>query len=130
MAIVVDTSVIISVVTNEESKSKLIRITEGEELIAPSSLHWEIGNAFSSMFKRGKISLNLAKKAIEYYKMIPLRLVDIEIYKALEVSHKYNIYAYDAYFLECAKNYNYPLLTLDNGLLESAKKMNINAIEV
>ena len=130
MAIVVDTSVIISVVTNEESKSKLIRITEGEELIAPSSLHWEIGNAFSSMFKRGKISLNLAKKAIEYYKMIPLRLVDIEIYKAVEVSHKYNIYAYDAYFLECAKNYNYPLLTLDNGLLESARKMNINAIEV
>ncbi len=82
------------------------------------------------MFKRGKISLNLAKKAIEYYKMIPLRLVDIEIYKAVEVSHKYNTYAYDAYFLECAKNYNYPLLTLDNGLLESARKMNINAIEV
>jgi len=130
MGLIVDTSVIISVITNEESKSKLIKMTEGEELIAPSSLHWEIGNAFSSMFKRGRIDLNLAKKAIEYYKMIPLRLVDIELFKAVEVSHKYNIYAYDAYFLECARNYNYPLLTLDNGLLESAKRMNINVIEV
>jgi len=79
MSLVVDTSVIISVIINEKSKSKLIKITEGENLIAPSSLHWEIGNAFSAMFKRKKIEIDSAKKAIEYYKMIPLRLVDVDI---------------------------------------------------
>jgi predicted nucleic acid-binding protein len=130
MSLVVDTSVIISVITNEKSKSKLIAATEDEDLIAPSSLNWEIGNAFSAMFKRKKIELDLAKKAIEYYKIIPLRLVDVDIYRSVELSHQYNIYAYDAYFLECARNHNSPLLTVDSKLFEIAKQMNINVIEV
>jgi predicted nucleic acid-binding protein len=82
MSLIVDTSVIISVITNEKSKSKLIKITEGEDLISPSSLYWEIGNAISAMFKRKKIDLKTAKKAIEYYKMIPVRLVDVDINKS------------------------------------------------
>lgn len=67
MSIVVDTSVIISVITNEPGKSKLIKLTKGEDLIAPSSLHWEIGNAFSAMLKRNRINVNSAVKAISYY---------------------------------------------------------------
>lgn len=130
MSLVVDTSVIISVITNEKSKSRLIEITQGENLMAPSSLHWEIGNAFSAMFRRNRIELKTAKKAIEYYKMIPLRFVDVDIYKSIELSHQYNIYAYDAYFLECARNYSSRLLTVDDGLREVAKQMNINVIEV
>jgi predicted nucleic acid-binding protein len=130
MSLIVDTSVIISVITNEKSKSKLIKITEGEDLISPSSLYWEIGNAISAMFKRKKIDLKTAKKAIEYYKMIPVRLVDVDINKSIEISHQHKIYAYDAYFLECARNYSSPLLTLDNGLTTVAKQMNINVIEV
>ena len=130
MSIVVDTSIIISVITNEKSKSKLVKITQGEDLIAPSSLHWEIGNAFSSMFKRKIITLNLAEKAIDYYSMIPLRLVEVNLLKTLEISNTYNIYAYDAYFLECSRNYNSSLLTLDKKLFEVAKLMNLNVIEV
>ncbi len=130
MSLTVDTSVIIAVILNENSKAKLIKVTQGEELIAPSSIHWEIGNAFSAMFKRKKIDMNLAKKAVEYYSQIPLRLIDVDIVKAIEISDKYNIYAYDAYFLECARNYNSTLLSLDNGLLEVARKMNINVREV
>jgi predicted nucleic acid-binding protein len=130
MSLVVDTSVIISVITNEKNKSKLIEITQEEDLIAPSSLHWEIGNAFSAMFKRKKIELNLAKKALEYYSMIPLRLVDVNIYKSVELSQYYNIYAYDAYFLECTRNYNSTLITLDNSLLEIAKEMKLKVKEV
>jgi predicted nucleic acid-binding protein len=115
---------------NEKSKPGLIKITEGEDLIAPSSLHWEIGNAFSAMFKREKIELKMAEKAIEFYKAIPLKFVDVDIYKAVELAHKYNIYAYDAYFLECARNYKSSLLTVDNRLKELAKQMNINVKEV
>jgi len=130
MSIVVDTSIIISVITNEKSKSKLVKITQGEDLVAPSSLHWEIGNAFSSMFKRKIITLKMAEKALDYYSLIPLRLVEVNLFKALELSNKYNIYAYDAYFLECARNYSSPLLTLDKKLFEVAKIVNLNVIEV
>jgi predicted nucleic acid-binding protein len=130
MSLVVDTSVIISVLINEKSKSKLIKITKGENLIAPSALHWEIGNAFSAMFKKKKISLKLAKKALEYYSMIPLRLIDVDIYKSIEISHHYNIYAYDAYFLECTRSYGATLVTLDNSLLNIAKQIGLNVVEV
>jgi predicted nucleic acid-binding protein len=130
MSLVVDTSIIISVIINEKSKPELIKITEGEDLIAPSSLHWEIGNAFSAMFKRKKIKLKQAERAIEYYKLIPIKLVDIDIYKSIELSYQLNIYAYDAYFLECAKSYKSPLLSIDNKLQELAKQLNITVIEV
>jgi len=43
----------------------------------------------------------------------------------LKIAEKYSIYAYDAYFLECAGNFNSPLLTLDNRLGNVAKQMNI-----
>ena len=62
--------------------------------------------------------------------MIPLRLVEIDLFKALEISDKFNIYAYDAYFLECAKNYNSPLLTLDKRLMEVARLTKLNIIKV
>ncbi len=52
MDIVLDTSVIIAVIANEPEKRVLIRLTKGAELIAPQSVHWEIGNAFSAMLKR------------------------------------------------------------------------------
>ena len=49
MNIAVDTSVIIAVLTNEKSKEKLIQLTKGADLVAPASMHWEMGNAISSM---------------------------------------------------------------------------------
>ena len=130
MSVVVDTSVIIAVLTNEKSKSKLIKVTDGAELIAPKSMHWEIGNAFSAMLKRNRISLDLAKRAIEYYSLIPLKLQEISLVKAIEIANLYSIYAYDAYFLECARNNNARLITLDEKLINTAKKMNLSVIEV
>ena len=130
MSLVIDTSVIIAVLLNEKNKSGLIRATKGEELLAPSSLHWEIGNAFSAMFKRNRITLELAKQALEYYSFIPLRFQDVDINNALEIAHNYSIYAYDAYFLECSRKNNSAFITLDESLKTVAKKMKIKIIEV
>ena len=130
MVLIIDTSVILAVLMNERSKPKLIKITKGNELIAPLSLHWEIGNAFSAMFKRKIINIESAKKALEYYLMIPIRLVDVDLMNSIEIANKFGIYAYDAYFLECAKQFNTPLVTLDNRLMKKAKQMNIKIMEV
>ena len=130
MSLVVDTSIVIAVLTNEKSKDKLIRATKGEELLAPSSLHWEMGNAFSAMFRRKRITLKLAKQAMNYYSTIPLRFQEVDIFKALEIAYNYSIYAYDAYFLECSRRNNSALITLDESLKIIAKKMKIKVIEV
>ena len=130
MKIVVDTSVIIAVITNENHKKSLIEITKDTELIAPPSLHWEIGNAFSAMFRRDRISLEQAKLALLEYQKIPIKFHDIRLDSVLELSQKYGLYAYDVYFLLCAKNLKIPLLSLDKQMIESSKLMGIKFIEV
>lgn len=130
MKIVVDTSVIIAVITNENHKQQLISLTQGSDLIAPTALHWEIGNAFSAMFKRKRASLDQAVDALSDYRKIPINFIDIELEKVLEISFYHNIYAYDAYFLVCALQHKSPILSLDNGLINIAKKIGIKVIEV
>jgi len=130
MNIVVDTSVIIAVILDEPEKARCIELTLGAELIAPQSLRWEIGNAFSAMFKRKRLSLKDALNAIQVYEGIPLKFADTNIGEALKLSEKYSIYAYDAYFMVCALKCHAPFLTLDHALTEVAKKAHIKVLEV
>ena len=130
MNYVVDTSIIISVIGNEKHKNKLIELTESADLTAPSSLHWEIGNAFSAMMRRKKVSRQKALAAIASYREIPIRFSDIELETALELSANLNIFAYDAYIIGCALKHKYPILTLDKGLMDAARKAGAAVKEV
>jgi predicted nucleic acid-binding protein len=125
MNLVVDTSVIIAVITNEKHKNQLIKVSKGADLIAPSSLHWEIGNAFSAMFKRKRISLEQAIAALAAYQRIPIKFYDVELDTALELSFKLNVYAYDAYVIGCALKHKSSLVTLDGSLLDAAERAGV-----
>jgi predicted nucleic acid-binding protein len=127
--LIADTSTVIAVIANEPEKSLLIAKTQGYDLIAPRSLYWEIGNAFSAMIKRGRITLEQATTAIEIYEQIPINLVDVDLKQALEIVDKHKVYAYDAYMIACALNRNCPLLTLDGGLAYAAKAAGIEVWE-
>jgi predicted nucleic acid-binding protein len=48
----------------------------------------------------------------------------------LKLSKNTNIYAYDAYFLDCAIRRKAPLLTLDRNLKTAAQNINIEILEV
>jgi predicted nucleic acid-binding protein len=130
MNLVVDTSVIIAVIVNEPEKATLIAQTQGADLFAPLSIHWEIGNAFSAMLKRQRITIEQAKLAIEIYKQIPLNLVEVDLVQAIELASQLNIYAYDAYIIACAINQNCPLLSLDAGLIRAAIAAGVDVVEV
>jgi len=130
MEVVVDASVLIAVITNEDEKEKLIKVTNEAELIAPLSVHWEIGNAFSSLLKRRRITLEEALQAVEVYLQIPVRFVEVEITESLELAHELDLYAYDAYLLRCAAKYRLPLLTLDRKLTQAAKAKKVQVLEV
>jgi predicted nucleic acid-binding protein len=129
-SVVIDTSAVIAVVTNEAHKPALIRLTEGAELLSPSSLPAEIGNAFSAMFKRHRISLSEAKAAVEAYKRIAIRLTAIDLGRALDLSHQLGIYAYDAYVIACSLQYRSPLLAVDGGLRDAARQVGVEVLEV
>ena len=130
MDIVIDTSALISVIVGEPERAKIIAITTGNTLIGPGSIPWEIGNAFSAMFKQDRLSLDDAKKGVKIFQSIPIRYVETDITNALRLSKEINMYAYDAYLLDCAIRYKSPLLTLDLKLKKAAQSIKIDALEV
>lgn len=130
MDIVVDTSVLIAVIANEPEKDQLIALTHGADLIAPPSVHWEIGNAFSAMLKRSRITLHQTLTAITIYDRIPIRFVEVSLSETLKLAAELNIYAYDAYLIRCALKYNVPLISLDKNLVRVAREKGTKVLEV
>lgn len=130
MDIVIDTSALIAVIVGEPERNTIIELTKGNTLIGPGSIPWEIGNAFSAMFKKDRLTLYEAQNGFSIFANIPIRYVDPDFINSLTISKQTNLYAYDAYFLDCAARHKAPLLTLDQKLLTAAKKINIAVMEV
>lgn len=129
MRIVVDTSVLVAVVANEPTKQGLVQATRGAALLAPASVHWEVGNAFAAMLKRNRVKLVQVRRALAAYAEIPVRFVDVDLMETIKLAHELRIYAYDAYVLACAQAQRAPLLALDSGLLRAAGRLGIDVVE-
>ena len=90
---------------------------------------FEIGNALTAMMKKSSLKKEEVISAWEVVQQIPVDLRHTDIKSALRIAIKFNIYAYDAYFLECAENLRSPLLTLDIGLKRVARELGITILE-
>ena len=130
MDLVVDTSAIIAVIANEPERPAIVEQTVGANLLAPASVHWEVGNAFANMLKRRRTSLDRAKQAIRSYERMIFRFIDIDLGQSMEISTRLDLYAYDAYVLACALNTRSPLLTLDKKLADAAPMAGVRVLEV
>lgn len=130
MHIVIDTSALIAVIVNEPERRTIIEITSGKTLIGPGSIPWEIGNAFSAMFKQNRITFEQARQGFEIFEDIPLRYIQPDFVNVLNISQEENMCAYDAYFLDCAIKHKAPLLTLDKELKKIAHSFSIEVMEV
>jgi len=47
----------------------------------------------------------------------------------LKLALRWNIYAYDAYYLQCAREQELPLMSLDGDMLKIARAMKITVVE-
>lgn len=130
MQIVSDTSVIVAVIAGEPDRHRLIELTQDADLLAPQSLHWELGNALAAQIRRGRLTLDQADRFLKLYEQIPIQFVDVSIGAALGTAEACEIYAYDAYMIACAQKYHCPLLTLDMGLVRAAKEAGVEVMEV
>ncbi|MFC1825352.1 type II toxin-antitoxin system VapC family toxin [Thermodesulfobacteriota bacterium] len=130
MDVVIDTSALIAVIIGEPERNRIVEITTGNTLIGPGSIPWEIGNAFSAMFKEKRLTLEEAQKGLVIFDSIPLRYTKPDFINALKISKQTNMYAYDAYFLDCANRNKAPLLTLDQKLMKAAQNINVKTVEV
>jgi predicted nucleic acid-binding protein len=130
MELVLDASALMCIILNEPEKGQIVALTKNAEIVSPDVISFEVGNALSRMVKKHKINEEQVLKAYSLFETIPMRIVKTDVHKALIISCKYNLYAYDAYYLETAQRLALPLLTLDGSMKDRAKLMNIDLLEV
>jgi predicted nucleic acid-binding protein len=130
MKLVADTNIFIAVALNEPEKTTIIDCTRGYDLVAPDVLPFEIGNALSALRKKGLLRQEEIIQAWDQIRKISVGLRRIDIRASLKLALQYNIYAYDAYFLELALNQRCPLITLDRKMKQVAEGIGISILEV
>ena len=130
MNIVSDTNVVMAVALDEPERAAIIAATQSVELLAPEILPYEIGNALSALYKRGILNSSQIHSVWAATQQIPVEYRSIDIERALKIATEHKIYAYDAYFLECAIQCRCPLLTLDTKMRSVARTLKIELITV
>jgi predicted nucleic acid-binding protein len=129
MEILLDASAIMAVIADEAESEIVINCTKDAIIVSPNVVSFEIANGLTKMMKKKVIDtkekmINLIKN----FKRIPIKTVEANIEKSLEIAWDYKIYAYDAFFLEIAKRLNLPLLTFDGDMRKIGKSMGINVL--
>ena len=119
----------LAVALEEPQKVQIVRLTAGHRLVAPEVLPFEVGNALTAMLKRGVLLPAEVTAAWDAVMAIPVDLRRADVRGALALAVRFGIYAYDAYFLECALSQRLPLLTLDRGMKHVARQLSIDILE-
>jgi predicted nucleic acid-binding protein len=130
MNIISDTNVVMAVALDEPERSAIVAATRSVELLAPEILPYEIGNALSSLFKRGLLTSLQMQSAWAATQQIPVEYRSVDIQRAFKIAAEHKIYAYDAYFLECAIQCRCPLLTLDTKMRSVARMLKVELITI
>jgi predicted nucleic acid-binding protein len=129
MEIVSDASVFLAVALNETDRDWIINKTTAVNLVAPEILQYEIGNALIAVRRKGRLDDKDILQAFEISQRISVKLVEINIRDALRIAIRFNIYAYDAYYIQCCIENKLPLLSLDECMCGVAKKLGLKVVE-
>lgn len=130
MDIVADKNIFLYVVLNEPERGRIIQLTTDASISAPEILPYEVGNALSAMIKLKRLTTAEALKVSKAVNLIPVRLVGVDIQASLKIAAEHGIYAYEAYFLQCARVYSLPLLTLDKRMKQVAEEFGLQVLEL
>ena len=129
MKIVADANVLLAVVLGEPERDWAIRVTREGTAFAPKSLPFEIGNALTSLVKRKRLSPDGMIAAWTAASSYQVALVEIDMNSALRLAAAQNVYAYDAYVLQCALERRARLLTLDRRMVSVGRAIGLDVLE-
>jgi predicted nucleic acid-binding protein len=129
MEIVADASAFLAVVLDETDRDWVIERTSGYSIVSPEILPYEIGNALIAVKKRGRLNDREILRAFDISQRIAVRLVSVKIHDAMKLAIRFNIYAYDAYYLQCCIENKSALLSLDSRMCDIAKRLAIEVVE-
>ena len=129
MEIVSDASVFLSIALDENDRGWIIEKTAGYSIICPEVLPYEIGNALIAVYRKGRLNDREILRAFDVSQKIPVKLVPVKIVDAMKIAVRFNIYAYDAYYVQCCIENKLPLISLDNRMCDVAKSLGIRVVE-
>ncbi|MBI5674967.1 MAG: type II toxin-antitoxin system VapC family toxin [Nitrospirae bacterium] len=129
MEIVADASAFLAVILNESDRDWIINKTLEATILSPEILPYEIGNALIAVRKKGRLNDREVIKAYDISHRIAVKLMSVKIHDALKIAIKFNVYAYDAYYLQCCIENNMPLISLDDRMCGVARNLNIKVVE-
>ena len=129
MDVLLDASAIMSIILNEPNRDKVIKLTENAMLLVPEVVTFEIGNALINLFRKQKITEEDLLSAYRKYLSIPIRIIRVNVEKALKIACKYKIFAYDAYYLEIAYRLKVPLISFDEQMKKVALQLKIFVLD-
>lgn len=129
MEVVADASTFLAVVLNESDRDWVINKTLGYKIVSPEILPYEIGNALIAVRKRGRLTDREILHAFDISQKIVVKLIPVRIHDAMKIAIRFNMYAYDAYYLQgCIEN-KLPLISLDDRMCKAAASLNIKVVE-
>ena len=129
MEVVSDASAFLAVALNETDREWIIEKTAGCSVISPDVLPYEIGNALIAVKRKGRLNDREILRVFDISQRIAVRLVPVKIRDAMKLAIRFNIYAYDAYYLQCCIENKLSLLTLDSRMGDIARNLGIKVVE-
>lgn len=129
MEITADASIFLSVVLDETDRDWIIEKTAGSNAVSPEILPYEIGNALIAVKRKGRLSDRDVLRAFDISQRIAVRLVPVKIHDAMRLALRFNIYAYDAYYLQCCIENKLSLFSLDRRMCDIARILEIAVVE-
>ena len=129
MEIVSDASAFLAVVLNEMDRHWVIEKTLAFSIVSPEVLPYEIGNALITVRRKGRLTDREVLRAYDSSQKIAVKLVPINVHDAMRLAIRFNIYAYDAYYLQCCIENRLSLISLDDRMCDVARSLGIEVVE-
>ncbi|MBS7612226.1 type II toxin-antitoxin system VapC family toxin [Candidatus Bathyarchaeota archaeon] len=130
--IVVDASALAAFIMMEESSRKIVDYLK--EGISVDHIIKEVGNTIWKAYIRGYVTAEDAVKRFEILMETVGNVIELVsevdlIREAMKIAMENNITLYDALYVALALKMRIPLLTMDKGQAETAKKYGLNVIK-
>lgn len=120
MTIVVDASVIVATLFNEDGRGAWAEdLLAREDLLAPHILPAEVASVLRRLALAGQISADSASLAHRDLETLPVRLVPYAPLASRIWELRRSVTIYDAWYVALAEAYDLPLATLDRRLASS-----------
>ena len=119
--IVVDASVVVELIGEHGSASRLHERILGETLLAPDFLPVEVASALRGLHLGGHLKDHALVIAADDLLRIPIDLHPSLPLTPRILALRHNFSAYDAAYVALAEAFHYPLMTLDRRLAKAAQ---------